>query len=147
MARKARNIPIPRGEISSAAAGDGIEPIGIQYRTAIYIRLSREDGGKEHSNTVDNQKTLLLQYVAARRDMTLANIYIDNGYSGTNFERPAFSKMMEDVRWGRINCIVVKDLSRLGRSYLESGNYIETIFPFFKTRFVPVIHNFDTLCV
>ena len=147
MARKARNIPIPRGKISSAAAGDSIEPIGIQYRTAIYIRLSREDGGKEHSNTVDNQKTLLLQYVAARKDMTLANIYIDNGYSGTNFERPAFSKMMEDVRWGRINCIVVKDLSRLGRSYLESGNYIETIFPFFKTRFVAVNDNFDTLCV
>ncbi|MCI9071245.1 MAG: recombinase family protein [Lachnospiraceae bacterium] len=145
MARKARNIPVSREKLAFETFGEVIERIGGLYRTGIYIRLSKEAGGKEYSNTVENQKALLLQYVSSREDMELVEIYIDNGYSGTNFERPAFRKMMEDIKAGKINCVVVKDLSRLGRSYLESGSYIETIFPFFHTRFVAVNDHFDTL--
>ena len=77
----------------------------------------------------------------------MVDIYIDNGFSGTNFERPAFQKMMEDAKRGKINCIIVKDLSRFGRSYLEAGNYLEKIFPFLNIRFISVTDHFDTFAV
>ena len=79
--------------------------------------------------------------------MKVVDIYIDNGFSGTNFERPAFQKMMEDAKRGKINCIIVKDLSRFGRSYLEAGNYLEKIFPFLNIRFISVTDHFDTFAV
>lgn len=145
MARTVRNMPIPRGKEIFSAACQMADIFDARYKTGLYLRLSKEDGGRENSYTVENQKALLIRYVASREDMELVEIYIDNGYSGTNFERPAFRKMMEDIKAGKINCVVVKDLSRLGRSYLESGSYIETIFPFFNTRFVAVNDDFDTL--
>lgn len=145
MARTVRKIPVPRGKECFAIGEQSADTVAARYRTGLYLRLSREDGGRENSHTVENQKALLLQYVAGQEDMELAETYIDNGYSGTNFERPAFRKMLEDIKAGKINCVVVKDLSRLGRSYLESGRYIETVFPLFHTRFVAVNDGFDSL--
>lgn len=116
------------------------ETAGI-YRTAIYARLSNEDGDMD---TLENQLDLLKSYVAGQDDMKLSKVFSDNGYSGTNFERPQFMQMMESVKCGDVNCIVVKDLSRLGRNYIETGDYIEKVFPFLKVRFVAVTDGFDT---
>ncbi|MCM1158829.1 MAG: recombinase family protein [Clostridium sp.] len=116
------------------------ETAGI-YHTAIYARLSNEDGDMD---TLENQLDLLKSYVAGQDDMKLSKVFSDNGYSGTNFERPQFMQMMESVKRGDVNCIVVKDLSRLGRNYIETGDYIEKVFPFLKVRFVAVTDGFDT---
>ena len=114
---------------------------GSIYRTAIYARLSNEDGDMD---TLENQLDLLKSYVGGQDDMTLSKVFFDNGYSGTNFERPQFMQMMEAVKRGDVNCIVVKDLSRLGRNYIETGDYIEKVFPFLKVRFVAVTDGFYT---
>ncbi len=114
---------------------------GSIYCTAIYARLSNEDGDMD---TLENQLDLLKSYVGGQDDMKLAKVFFDNGYSGTNFERPQFMQMMEAVKRGDVNCIVVKDLSRLGRNYIETGDYIEKVFPFLKVRFVAVTDGFDT---
>jgi len=111
------------------------------FRTAIYVRLSKEDGDMD---SIDNQTALLKDYVSCQTDMALAETFVDNGFTGTNFDRPDFKRMMERVKAGEINCIVVKDLSRLGRNYIEAGNYIEKLFPFLKVRFVAVNDRFDT---
>lgn len=112
------------------------------YRTGIYARLSSED---KEEDTLENQIYLLKSHVEGQTDMVLADTYVDNGFSGTNFQRPQFIRMMEDVKSGKINCIVVKDLSRLGRDYIETGNYIENVFPFLNVRFVSVTDGFDTV--
>lgn len=147
MARRARNIPTPRNEKIAKAQMKPVLTIKERYQAALYIRLSKEDGGKINGNTVENQKALLLDYLSEKSEISLYDIYIDNGYSGTNFERPMFQKMMEDIKAGKVNCIVVKDLSRFGRSYLEVGNYIEKIFPILHIRFIAVTDHFDTCCL
>lgn len=116
-----------------------------KYKTAIYVRLSYEDERKIEQESVDNQKAFLMDYVTKNDDLTLVATYIDRGVTGTKFDRPEFNKMISDMRAGKINCIVVKDLSRLGRNYLESGDYIEKIFPFFGVRFIAVTDNYDSL--
>ena len=88
------------------------------YHTAGYIRLSIEDSGKTDGYSLENQEKLVRDYIADQQDMRLYRLYIDNGATGTVFERPAFDEMMQDMKDGKINCIVVKDLSRLGRNYL-----------------------------
>ena len=105
------------------------------FRTAVYLRLSVEDNGKKDADSLDNQRELLLSYVADRPYLELIEIYEDNGWTGTDFDRPAFQRMLEDAQKGKINCIVVKDLSRLGRNYVEAGNYLEKVFPFLNLRF------------
>lgn len=115
------------------------------YRTGGYVRLSVEDSGKPGADTIQAQKELVLDYIQAQPDMELFELYCDNGRTGTNFERPAFERLMEAVRGGKVDCIVVKDLSRFGRNYKETGNYLERIFPFLDVRFVAVNDNFDTL--
>ncbi len=146
MARKVRNNPVPREKIQeNKVLGQAIKVKIREFSVGIYIRLSKEDSGKNNQNTVENQQKLLEDYVKDKPDMKVYEVYIDNGFSGTNFERPAFQKMMEDAKRGRINCIIVKDLSRFGRSYLETGNYLEKIFPFLKIRFISVTDHFDTL--
>ncbi len=115
------------------------------YRTCGYARLSVEDSGKPGADTIEAQKELIQNYIDAQPDMKLINIFCDNGWTGMNFNRPAFEAMMDEVRAGKIDCIVVKDLSRFGRNYLETGNYLERIFPFLDVRFVAVNDNFDTL--
>lgn len=144
MARKARNHPVPRNMTVSTKAESQTSVSADRFNAALYIRLSKEDGGKDNQNTVENQRALLEEFVTEQQDVRIYNIYEDNGFSGTNFARPAFQRMMEDVKAGKVNCIIVKDLSRFGRSYLEVGNYIEKIFPFLKVRFISVTDRFDT---
>ena len=116
-----------------------------QYRTAAYVRLSVEDSGKPGADTIEGQKNLLLRFIEDDPTLTLNGLFCDNGRSGTDFDRPQFEKMMEEVRKGHIDCIVVKDLSRFGRNYKETGNYLERIFPFLGVRFIAVNDGFDTL--
>ncbi|MGI5893671.1 MAG: recombinase family protein [Candidatus Merdivicinus sp.] len=131
---------------AGAVLGTADNPRSSQYcyRTGIYVRLSVEDSGKKEGDSLQNQEMLLRTYVEAASDLQLERIYIDNGFSGTNFERPAFERMIGDARMGQINCIVVKDLSRLGRNYLEAGNYLEQIFPFLGIRFISVNDGYDS---
>ena len=116
-----------------------------QYRTAAYARLSVEDSGKPGADTIEGQKNLLLRFIEDDPTLTLYGLFCDNGRTGTDFDRPQFEKMMEEVRKGHIDCIVVKDLSRFGRNYKETGNYLERIFPFLGVRFIAVNDGFDTL--
>ena len=132
MARKSR---IAENAMSIISAKEGA------YKMAVYARLSTEDLDED---TLDNQIYLLKSFVGEKTDMVLVDIYADNGFSGTNFERPEFTRLMNDVKTGKVNCIVVKDLSRLGRNYIETGNLIENVFPFLNVRFIAVTDNFDT---
>lgn len=115
------------------------------YRTGGYVRLSVEDSGKPGADTISAQKGLVLEYIEAQSDMRFCGLFCDNGQTGTNFDRPEFERLMESVRTGQIDCIVVKDLSRFGRNYKETGNYLERIFPFLDVRFVAVNDHFDTM--
>lgn len=115
-----------------------------QYRAAAYVRLSVEDSGKPGADTIEGQKNLLLRFIEDDPTLTLYGLFCDNGRTGTDFDRPQFEKMMEEVRKGHIDCIVVKDLSRFGRNYKETGNYLERIFPFLGVRFIAVNDGFDT---
>lgn len=117
----------------------------ITWRAAGYIRLSIEDGGKANGDTLDGQKKLVTAFIEDAPDMTMTSLYCDNGCTGTDFQRPAFDRLMEIVKQGEVNCIVVKDLSRFGRNYKETGNYLERIFPFLGVRFIAINDNFDTL--
>ena len=112
-------------------------------RAAAYLRLSIEDGDKAESNSIGNQRELIRDFVAERPELHLVGEYADDGYTGTNFERPGFTQMMEDIKSGKINCIIVKDLSRLGRNYIEMGKYLEQIFPMMGIRFIAINDNYD----
>lgn len=116
----------------------------ILYYTAIYARLSIEDNGIQ-GDSIENQIEMIEKYISKCQDLKVIHTFVDNGETGTNFERPAFSDMMEEVKKGVINCIVVKDLSRFGRNYLETGNYLEKIFPYLGIRFISVNDHFDSL--
>lgn len=111
---------------------------------ADYLRLSREDGDKLESDSIRNQRSLLQDFVSKHSELSLIEEYVDDGYSGANFERPAFQRMMENVRNHKINCIIVKDLSRLGRNYIETGRYLEKIFPVLGVRFIAVNDHYDS---
>lgn len=115
-----------------------------KYLCASYVRLSQDDGDKEESNSIVNQKNLIRDYLSKHPEFTLVKEYPDDGYSGVNFDRPAFQEMMEDVKNHRINCIIVKDLSRFGRNYIETGKYLEQVFPFLGVRFIAINDNVDT---
>lgn len=114
-----------------------------EVKAASYSRLSREDGDKMESDSIRNQKDLIADY-AAQRGIRIVSEYTDDGYSGTNFDRPNFQRMMEDVKKKKINCIIVKDLSRLGRNYIETGRYLEKIFPFLGVRFIAINDHYDS---
>ena len=118
----------------------------IDYKVGIYIRLSREDEEKEsyqESESVQNQRTLLMQYLTQNKLNFVAE-YVDDGVSGTSFDRPSFNRMIADIAAGKINMVVTKDLSRLGRNYVQSGLYIENYFPEHEVRFVAILDNIDT---
>ena len=112
-------------------------------RAAAYLRLSIEDGDKAESNSIGNQREWIQNFVAERPELHLVGEYADDGYTGTNFERPGFTQMMEDIQSDKINCIIVKDLSRLGRNYIEMGKYLEQIFPMMGIRFIAINDNYD----
>ncbi len=122
----------------------------ISYNAAIYLRLSKEDGdvtdgGKAVSNSIANQEELVRDYLKSQADIQVHSVYKDDGYSGVNFNRPMFQKMLEDIKSGAVNCVIVKDLSRFGRNYIESGRYIEKIFPMLGVRFIAVNDHYDSL--
>lgn len=115
-------------------------------RISIYLRLSREDDHHGESNSISNQRKLLLEYIRrffSDRETEIAE-YCDDGYSGSDFNRPEFCKMIEDGKRGKVDVIVVKDLSRLGRDYIETGSYIEQVFPFLGIRLIAVNDHFDS---
>lgn len=115
------------------------------WNTTLYLRLSRDDGDKEESNSIIGQRALLRDFLSKHSELREYAVRVDDGWSGSTFERPSFQKMMEDVKAGRTDCIVVKDLSRFGRNYLDAGEYIEKIFPFLGVRFIAVNDGYDSL--
>lgn len=119
----------------------------VIYKVAIYIRLSKEDVDKgfDESESITNQKSLLTEYVKNLGwEYELIDIYIDPGYTGTNFNRPDFQRMIRDIENAKVNMVITKDLSRLGRDYIETGEYIEKWFPEHKVRYVSVTDGIDT---
>lgn len=115
------------------------------YTADIYFRLSREDGDKTESDSIVNQRALVKEFLKVHPDIQVYQERIDDGFSGVNFERPAFKEMLEDIRSGRINCVIVKDLSRFARNYIEAGRYIEKIFPYLGVRFIAINDSIDTV--
>lgn len=122
-----------------------------EYSVGIYSRLSADNDDKK-SESIENQIEIIRQYIAdvngdfgRKQKFEVYDTYVDRGISGTSFEREGFDRLMDDVRKGNVNCIIVKDLSRFGRDYLETGNYIEKILPFMKVRFIAVTDGFDSM--
>lgn len=137
MARKSRTqLAEPSSDVQKV--------ISKVYKTAIYARLSAEKDETRDRKTLLNQRNLIKNYVDQQMDMEIYDIYMDDEISGTRFDRPEFERMMSDMRAGRINCIVVKDLSRLGRDYIETGNLVERVFPMMNIRFVAITDNYDS---
>lgn len=114
-------------------------------KVGIYLRLSRDDGDKIESDSIHSQRELIKGFISRNPAFRYKKEYVDDGYSGTNFDRPGFIRLMDDVRKGIINCVIVKDLSRLGRNYIETGRYIERIFPSLGLRLVAINDNYDSL--
>ena len=140
MARKSRRqtqqpkelvVSVPQNNISSR----------VKIKTAAYARLSVE---KDLDESIGTQVQFLYQYIAEHPEFDLIDTYSDNGYTGTNFDRPEFNRMMDDVRTGKIQCILVKDLSRFGRDLVETGYYLETIFPRLNVRLIAINDDFDS---
>ena len=115
-----------------------------KYVAGLYCRLSKDDGNSVESMSIWSQKVMLKQY-AESNSIAIYDYYVDDGYSGTNFERPSFKKMITDIENGKINCVITKDLSRLGRNYLQSGAYIEMYFPQKNIRYIAITDGIDTL--
>lgn len=118
------------------------------WQVAIYIRLSQEDRdngeSKQESNSITSQKALLNEFAQEQDNFLIYDTYVDDGYTGTDFNRPGFQRLLQDMQKGNINCVLVKDLSRLGRNYIEVGNYIEQIFPVFNIRFIALNDHIDS---
>lgn len=120
------------------------QPTVKVYNTALYMRLSRDDELQGESGSIQTQRMMLRQY-ASEHGLVVIDEYIDDGWSGTNFDRPAFQRMIDDIEDGKINCVVTKDLSRLGRNYIMTGQYTELYFPSKGVRYIAVNDNVDTL--
>lgn len=113
------------------------------YQTALYVRLSREDGDKTESFSIGNQKLLLMDFISKHKDLCVYDFYIDDGFTGTTFNRPDFQRMIADIESKKIQCVVVKDLSRLGRNMPKVTEYISEYFPSKKVRFIAINDNID----
>lgn len=142
MARKSRRAQNDTAVSTAVAANIQTKKKENLLRTAAYGRLSVEN---ETDESLQTQMSMLYQFIDEHEDLQFEDSYSDNGYSGTNFDRPEFVRLMDDVRSGKIECIVVKDLSRFGRDYLETGYYIETLFPHLNVRFIAVTDDFDSI--
>ena len=114
------------------------------FRVGLYMRLSREDGDKEESSSVTNQREILKRYVSEQENFFIVKEYVDDGYTGTNFDRPGFKRMIEDIEAGIIDTVITKDLSRLGRERLGVGHYTEIYFPEHNVRYIALLDNIDT---
>ena len=121
-----------------------IEKAGQEYCADLYLRLSKEEEGRDESASIANQRDFLMGFLASHPEIRLHQVRVDDGYSGVDFERPAFSEMMEAARKKEINCIIVKDFSRLGRNFIETGKYIERVFPLLGVRLISVIDGYDS---
>lgn len=122
----------------------------VLYRAAAYVRLSREDGDmdggkKEMSSSIASQRDMIGLFLQKQPDIELFDVYVDDGYSGANFDRPAFRRMLADIEAGHVNCVIVKDLSRFGRDYIEAGRFIQKTFPAFSVRFISLTDRYDSL--
>lgn len=138
MARKSRK--------NTGAVIEAPVQISNYFPTAIYVRLSIENSGKDDDgDSIANQISFCKAYLTEHTDLKLYDIYEDNGEKGTNFDRPEFKRMMDDIRSGKVKCVLVKDLSRFGRDYIEAGEYLEKIFPFMGIRFISITDGYDSL--
>ena len=148
MARKSRKeliATLRAGAVPEKAQGAAVEDAPRQYNAGAYARLSvLETRDKKDSEALQNQKALLREYIAEHPELRLAREYEDNGETGTNFEREGFQSLIEDVRRGLIDCIVVKDLSRFGRDHVEVEHYLQHIFPHLGVRFIAVSDGYDS---
>ena len=115
-----------------------------KYKACIYTRLSKDDGDKPESDSIGNQKALIRDFIRNHPEIQVVSEKADDGYSGVNFERPGFKEMMDEIRAGQVDCVIVKDLSRFGRNYIEAGNYIERVFPFIGVRFIAINDSYDS---
>ena len=116
------------------------------YSIGVYLRVSIEDNNKKESESIVNQKKLVNSFINSNNEFKNSNIYYytDDGFSGSNFQRPAIKNLIEDIKIGKINCVIVKDLSRFGRNYIEVSDYLYKIFPFLNIRFIAVNDNYDS---
>jgi len=142
MARKSRKAAVLLTENSQMDSTPSEYKI---YQTALYARISAEEHKRSEGTTIDNQLSLLRDYASDKPYLMVTREYADNGVSGVTFDRQGFNQMILDMRAGKIDCIIVKDLSRLGRNYLEAGEYLEKIFPFFGVRFIAVTDGYDNI--
>ncbi len=143
MARKSRKAGfVNMGKAAETAA---VKEEKHVFRAGLYARLSLESGANRERGTIENQMGILKKFVEGADDIVVESEYMDVSKTGTNFERDGFEEMMRDIRDGRINCVIVKDLSRLGRNYVEAGNYVERVFPFFEVRFISVTDGYDSI--
>ena len=115
------------------------------YKAVMYVRISKEDAGESESYSISNQRELILSYLKSHPDIELCAERVDDGYSGVSFDRPAMQELLSDIKKGTYNCIIVKDLSRFGRNYIETGRYLEQIFPFMGVRFIAINDNYDSV--
>ena len=118
------------------------------YNIGIYIRLSREDEdrNKYESESITNQRNTILDYInASGENFKIVDEYVDDGYSGTTFDRPSFKRLISDIEKGLVNCVITKDYSRLGRDYIKSGEYLEKYFPEHDVRYIAILDNIDTI--
>jgi len=116
-----------------------------KYQAVKYVRLSHADEKDSESNSVINQKSFIDDFVSKNADIEIFSEKVDDGYTGIIFDRPAFKEMMDDISAGKVNCVIVKDLSRLGRDYVETGRYLRRIFPAWGVRFIAINDNIDTM--
>ena len=114
------------------------------YKVGIYLRLSNDDGDKQESDSIASQRNIILNFIERNTDLVFKQEYIDDGYTGTNFSRPGFERLLQDIEAGTINCVVCKDLSRLGRNYVLTGQYLEQYFPMKGVRFIAINDNYDS---
>ena len=115
------------------------------YSTGAYVRLSVLDGHQCDSDSIENQEALVRAYVESDPSLSLFSVYSDNGETGVDFERDDFERLLDDIRAGKVDCVIVKDLSRFGRNYIEAGEYLEKIFPFMGVRFIAVNDGYDSI--
>lgn len=135
MARKSRK------KLDIIAPASTLEPL---FKVGLYARLSVEDLRKKESDSIGTQISMLRQYVGEQKNMIEVGVYQDIDKTGTNFNREGFNRLLDDIRVGKVNCIVVKDLSRFGRNHIETGNYLERVFPFMGVRFIAIGDNYDS---
>lgn len=120
------------------------------YNAAVYVRLSKEDldlayAKKAESNSISNQKQLIFDFLKSKPEINIVSVRIDDGYTGTNYDRPAFQLMLDDIKAGLVNCVIVKDLSRFGREYIDAGKYIDRLFPIYGVRLIAINDGVDTI--